>query len=261
VANRAERLTAGSAFAALALGTAGVVFERAGPSVLIAEREEFAAWVRAHRKELTTQSVFFGLGGVPLLLFFTGLRGWLTPPSAVRRGASRADPGLVVLGGGATWVVLNMSGQAMQVAMARAASDGTDDEQVADLGDRIRRLLAQGDPPLAVAVATAGWLGRRERAFPTWLVLLSLATAAVHLVPTALAGASAGEGPRSGEGGTAGGGALAYLPYPVFVAWLVGVGVVGWRRSTQATSVPGRLNRGPPPLEAERFGPVDWEQR
>ena len=176
--------------------------------------------------------MFFGLSEVPLLLFFAGLRGWLTPRSAVRRGQGRADPGRVVLGGGATWVALNLSGQAMQVAMARAARNGADDEQVAVLGDRMRKLLARGDPPLAVAVATAGWLGRREKAFPAWLGLLSLATAAVHLVPTALAGLAAGEGPRSGLGGPAGEGALAYLPYPVFVAWLVGVGAVGWRRST-----------------------------
>jgi len=79
------RRTAFSAFAGLALGAAGMAFERARPSVLSASTAEFGAWTRAHHRELLAQSLFLGPSTMPMLVFFAGLR---THLDAGRRGVA-----------------------------------------------------------------------------------------------------------------------------------------------------------------------------
>jgi hypothetical protein len=208
------RRTALSAFAGLALGAAGVTFERAGPSVLSASTADFGTWARAHHRELLAQSMFLGPSTLPMLLFFAGLRAHLE----VRRPASgRVDLSLVVLAGGAAWAGVNLAAQAVQVEMALAARHGATDAQVAHLGDRMRGVLLVGNLPLTTALAAVGYLASRDRSLPGWLARLSLLTAIAHAAPVVTARVE--KGPLSRDG------ALAYLPYPLFVAWVVGVAV------------------------------------
>lgn len=237
------RRTAYSAFAALALGAAGMVFERAGPSVLSASPADFAAWARAHHRELLAQSAFLGPGTLPLLVFFAGLRAYL----GRRQGMGRVDLSLVVLAGGAAWATINLLAQGLQVSLALAAGGGADDERMADLGDRMIDVLLVGNLPVAAAIATTGYLGARGRSLPGWLVVLSFLTALAHASPVATAGVR--EGPLAREG------AFSYLPYPLFVAWLVGVAVTLLRRGREgARGTPGTGGRVP--LLGRGFGPT-----
>jgi hypothetical protein len=208
------RRTALSAFAGLALGAAGVTFERAGPSVLSASTADFGTWARAHHRELLAQSMFLGPSTLPMLLFFAGLRAHLE----VRRPASgRVDLSLVVLAGGAAWAGVNLAAQAVQVEMALAARRGATDAQVAHLGDRMRGVLLVGNLPLATALAAVGHLASRDGSLPGWLGRLSFLTAVAHAVPVVTARVE--KGPLSRDG------ALAYLPYPLFVVWVLSAAV------------------------------------
>lgn len=213
---RPERIAAYSAFAALALGAAGTLFERASPSVLSAEPAEFASWARAHSNALLAQSAFFGLSTAPLLLFFAGLstvlhrRSTQPPPTGI-------DLSLVVLGGGSAWVVLQLAAQEIQVSMASAAGHGAADELVASLGDLMHTPLRWADLALAVSLLAVAATGVRDRSLPGWLVGLSAATGGLQLFP-----ALVGKLQRRPRGADQ---ALAYLPYPVFVAWLASTAV------------------------------------
>jgi hypothetical protein len=200
-----------------------MVFERAGPSVLSASTADFAAWAREHRRELLAQSAFLGPSTVPLLVFFAGLRAYL----GRRQRMGRVDLSLVVLAGGAAWATINLLAQGLQVSLALAAGGGAADEHVADLGDRMIDVLLVGNVPVAAAIAATGYLGARDRSLPGWLVVLSYVTALAHAAPVATAGVT--EGPLSREG------ALSYLPYPLFVAWVVGVAVTLLRRGREGT--------------------------
>jgi hypothetical protein len=229
-----ERLTAFSAFAALALGAAGMVFERAGTSVLSAGPEEFASWARAHDRELVAQSLFLSLGTAPLLVFFLGLHAYLEG-HRLRRGLSRVDLTLVVLAGGASWVVLNLLGQALQVSMARAAGGGAATEVVVSRGDRMLDVLTWGNLALGAALGATAFIALRSRALPGWLGWLSALGAVAHVAP--VAGRGVEEGPLSRDG------VLAYLPYPVFVGWMVSVAVTLLRKDTENRSQPLRSSR------------------
>lgn len=218
---RPERLTAYSAFAALALGALGTLFERAGPSVLSAGPEEFRAWARTHHDALLAQSAVFGLSTAPLLLFFAGLRVVLQQQGSQVQ-ADRVDLSLLVLAGGALWVLAQLVGQAVQVSMATAAGHGEQASVVASLGDRSRAVISWGNLPLATALGACAVTGFRDKALPTWLATLSAVTGAVHVLPSVAT--------RITKGGLSADGVLAYLPYPVFVAWIVGVAVTSLRK-------------------------------
>lgn len=217
---RQDRLAAFSAFAALALGAAGMVFERAGPSVLAAEPEEFADWARSHHRALLAQSGFLSASTVPMLVFFAGLR------ATLRLRGGRADHGpvdlsLVVLGAGAAWVVLQVVAQATQVSMATAAARGATAGIVTSRGDLMVAILSVGNTTMATALVATAAVAFRDRALPRWLAWFSAAAGVVHVLP--LVGGR-GAGRRSADG------AFDYLPYPVFVVWLVSIAVHLMRR-------------------------------
>lgn len=218
---RQDRLAAFSAFAALALGAAGMVFERAGPSVLAAEPEEFADWARSHHRALLAQSGFLSASTVPMLVFFTGLR------AALRLRGGQADHGpvdlsLVVLGAGAAWVVIQVAAQATQVSMATAAARGATAGVVTSRGDLMVAILSVGNTTMATALAATAAVAFRDRALPRRLAWFSAAAGVVHVLPLIGGGGRAGR--RSADG------AFDYLPYPVFVAWLVSIAVHLMRR-------------------------------
>lgn len=218
---RQDRLAAFSAFAALALGAAGMVFERAGPSVLAAEPEEFAGWARSHHRALLAQSGFLSASTVPMLVFFTGFR------AALRLRGGRADHGpvdlsLVVLGAGSAWVVLQAVAQATQVSMATAAARGATAGIVTSRGDLMVAILSVGNTTMATALAATAAVAFRDRALPRRLAWFSAAAGVVHVLP--LVGGRGRAGRRSADG------ALDYLPYPVFVVWLVSIAVHLMRR-------------------------------
>lgn len=244
---RPDRLTAYSAFAALAFGAAGTLFERADPSVLSAEPPEFASWAREHSDALLAQSALFSLGSAPLLVFFAGLRAVLHQ-NVSRREASRVDLSLVVLGGGALWVSLQLLGQAIQVSMASAAAHGEADAIVASLGDLMRVPLRWASLALGAALGTTAVVALRDEALPRWLGWLSAAAGGVQIVSAAVS--PVGERSRSKD-------VLTYLPYPVFVAWMVSVAVRLLREGARSSikRVPGWTNAGggdiaPPTLRA-----------
>lgn len=222
---RQDRLAAFSAFAALALGAAGMVFERAGPSVLAAEPEEFADWARAHHRALLAQSGFLSASTVPMLVFFTGLR------AALRLRAGRVDHGtvdlsLVVLGAGAAWVVLQVLAQATQVSMATAAARGATAGIVTARGDLMVAVLSVGNTTMATALAATAAVAFRDRVLPRSLAWFSAAAGVVHVLP--LLGGRSRAGRRSADS------TFDYLPYPVFVAWLVSIAVHLMRRRGDA---------------------------
>jgi len=193
---RQDRLAAFSAFAALALGAAGMVFERAGPSVLAAEPEEFADWARAHHRALLAQSGFLSAGTVPMLVFFTGLR------AALRLRDGRADHGpvdlsLVVLGAGAAWVVLQVLAQAAQVSMATAAVRGATAGVVTARGDLMVAILSVGNTAMATALAATAAVAFRDRALPRWLTWFSAAAGVVHVLPLVGGRGEAGGAPST----------------------------------------------------------------
>jgi hypothetical protein len=250
---RPERLTAYSAFAALALGASGTLFERAGPSVLSAGPAEFLSWARAHHDALVAQSVIFGLSTAPLLLFFAGLRAALQQED-VPADSGRVDLTLLVLGGGAAWVMAQLLGQAVQVAMASAAVHGEHASFVASLGALMRTVLAWGNAPLALALAGCAVTSFRRKALPGWVAALSGVAGLVHLLP--LGTARVRKGPLSQDG------ALAYLPYPVFVGWMLSVAVSLLRKAPPPTTFgPGRslLHVGRWPHEPHRRRPARQE--
>jgi hypothetical protein len=208
VRDRPRQLTAYSAFAALALGVVGMAFERAGPAVMTAAPDEFAAWAERHHRELTAQSGVYLVSTAPLLLFFVGLRSWLR----LHQGpAGRVDLSLAVLGGGSLWVLGNAAAQTVQASMARRAAAGAEAETVAALGQRMRRVLVRSNAALSGAMAATAAATFRDNAFPRWLGWLSVAGAGAHAAPVASR-------------------RLENLPYPFFVAWLVSVAVVLARR-------------------------------
>lgn len=219
---RPERLTAFSAFAALALGAAGTLFERAGPSVLSAGPVEFGAWARTHHDALVAQSVIFTLSTAPLLVFFTGLQTVLHQESG-RAASGHVDPALIVLAGGALWVTAQLMGQAVQVAMATAAAHGEQAAFVTSLGDLMRTVLAWGNLPLAAALGACAVVGYRDEGLPRWLAALSGVTGVAHVLPLVVG--------RSRKGLLSHDGVLAYLPYPLFVGWMGSVAVILLRRA------------------------------
>jgi hypothetical protein len=207
VRGRPGRLTAYSAFAALALGAVGMAFERAGPAVMSADPDELAAWAGRHHRALTAQSGVYLVSTAPLLLFFAGLRSWLRPQAP----AGRVDLSLAVLGGGSLWVLGNAAAQTVQVSMAREAAAGADPAIVAALGQRMRARLVRSNAALSGAMAATAAATFRDGALPRWVGWLSAAGAGAHAAPVVSR-------------------RLENLPYPFFVAWLVAVAVVLVRR-------------------------------
>lgn len=196
-----------AAVATLLAGGAALAFERASADVLTAAPAEFADWAARYETELLSQSLFFLLSTGFLVLVWSGLR-----------TLARGTPGAVAFGAGLVYVGMSLSGQAIQVATARAAADGIAPDVVATLADLMVVLLMVANLPLVAALGAIAVAGHRDEGVPLWLGRLSAAAALVHVLP--LLGIVATEGVMSAEG------MIGYLAYPVFVAWLVAVAVV-----------------------------------
>lgn len=213
---RPERVTAYAGLTALALGAAGMAFERAGPSVASASPGELAAWATEHHRALSAQSAVYLTSTAPLLAFFAGLAFTLRPGD----GPDRLARSVGVLAGGATWLGFQAAAQTEQLGMARAAAHDAGPQEVASRGSRMRALLRTGNAALAGSLAATATAPRTD--LPGWLRGLSAAAAAAHLAPAMAR--------------RRGGAPLEVLPYPLFVAWLVGVVTVLGRRSRRAGS-------------------------
>ena len=213
---RTDAVRAGGLFglAALVVSGAAVAFERASADVMSAAPAEYTTWVVTNHSALLTQSLLFVTSSGLLLLLFGGVRALLDDAPALARMAFAA---------GAVWVALSLSGQALQVAMVRAALDGVAPGVVATLGDLMTVLLLVANLPLVILLAAVALTGLREtgpdeRRVPAWLGWVSAAAALLHLVP--LLSLPFTDGPMSPDG------VVGYLPYPAFVVWLVAVSVV-----------------------------------
>lgn len=201
-------------FAALVVSGAAVVFERSSADVMTAAPVEYTTWVVTNHAALLTQSLLFVTSSGLLLLLFGGVRALLDDSPALAR---------TVLAAGAVWVAMSLTAQTIQVAMARAASDGVAPGVVATLGDLMTVLLLVANLPLVIVLAAVALAGLREpgpneRRVPTWLGWVSAVAALLHLVP--LVSIAVADGPMSPDG------LVGYLPYPAFVVWLVAVSVV-----------------------------------
>jgi len=211
---RPERLTAFSALAALALGAAGTMFERAGPSVLSAGPEELRTWARTHHRALVAQSAVFGTSTAPSLAFFAGL-GAVLHQRHERLSHDSADLSPVVLGGGALWATAQLVAQGFQLSMASAAEHQEHAGFVASLSDLMRTTLRVGNLPLSAALGACAVMGVRDTALPRWLSGLSAATALAHLLPVAAGSSGKRAAPTEAV--------VTYTPYLLLVAWMVGV--------------------------------------
>lgn len=121
-----------------------------------------------------------------------------------------------MLAGGIAWVAFQDAAQVAQLATARAARAGDPAATVAGHGERTGTLMVCGNIALAAALAGVA----ADAGMPRWLRGLSATAAAAHAAPGAV----------RVVGGKPATGPVELLPYPLFVAWLVGVVVTLGRR-------------------------------
>ncbi len=208
-------------FAALVVSGAAVAFERASTDVMSAGSAEYTTWVVTNHSALLTQSLLFVTSSGLLLLLFGGVRALLDEVPALAR---------TTLAAGAVWVAMSLTAQSIQVAMTRAALEGVSPGIVATLGDLMTLLLLVANLPLVIVLAAVALAGLheprlREHVVPAWLGWVSAVAALLHVVP--LLSIPVTDGPMSSDG------LVGYLPYPVFVVWLVAVAVVMVRSPAQ----------------------------
>ena len=204
-----ERWSAVSGLGALALGGAAVMFERGTPDPHPSAAEVVDFYV-ANRSALLVQSLLFVLSAGLFLWFVAGLRGHLA------RAEGHTDRvAAIAYAAGIVWITVELAVQAPQVALARAAAGGLDQQVTVVVNDIGLALATIADVPVAVLVACVGVVSLRSRVFPAWVGWLSMVVAALHLV--------AWFGVTTDGGPLAPGGWATFVVYPAFVLWLVAV--------------------------------------
>jgi len=220
---RWERWGAASGFAALLVGAAAVIFER-GPVNASDPATTIAAYFADNEAALRAQGLLFLLGGGIFLWFLGSLRSFL---ARAEGGTGRLAT--VALAAGVASTVVRVVALTFQIGLA--AAGGSVQPALVAVMDA---LFTAASVPLAVMLVAVALVSFRTRAFPTWLGWLSVAAAAAQLVPSF--GIVVDSGPLSFDGWLA-----AYLPYPLYVAWLACATTVMVRRigqPTPATAIP-----------------------
>lgn len=221
---RHEGVAAASGYVVLVLGAAGAALERGAPP-RGASGGEVAVFFARYRVELLAQSLLFVLAGAANLWFLAGLRGYL----------HRAEGGSGVLttlafAAGVTGVAVGALIHAPQVALAERAGAGVAPEVagiIADLGYALSLIALV---PIAVMLAAVAVVALRAGAFPAWLGWLSMAGAVAHVV--GWFGVIVDSGPLTP------GGWFTYVPYALWMVWLVAVATIMVTRLHPTTHVP-----------------------
>jgi hypothetical protein len=214
-----------------------VVFER-GPVSAGDPAGEIAGYFAGNREALRAQGLLFVIGAGFLLWFLGSLRSFL-----VRAEGGTGRLATVALGAGVASTVITVVALAFQIGLAATPAGDVAPALVGTMD----AMFTVANLPLAVMLVAVAVLFR-SGAFPAWLGWLSLAAAAVQLVPTF--GIVVDGGALAADGWVA-----LYAPYPLYVAWLACATAAMVRRIGRPA--PGRTVLVPDTPEEL----VDWLRR
>jgi len=208
-----ERWGAASGFGAILTGAAAMIFERGALSASDPIAKIVAYYTDNH-DALRAQALLFVLGAGFFIWFLGSLRSFL---ARAEGGTGRLST--VAFGAGAASTVVTLVALAFQVGLASAVRDAG---QPALIGI-MDALFVIANLPLAVMLAAIAVVTLRTGVFPAWLGWLSVLAAVVQLVP--VLGIALDGGPFAADGWVS-----AYLPYPLYAAWLACTVIVTVRR-------------------------------
>jgi hypothetical protein len=209
-----ERQGGVAGLASVAIGLLAEVFERG-----TARGGTDAATIRHFQEQagaVRMQTLLFVLGAAFLFWFLAGLRSRL----AAAEGGDGSLALLVFIAGAAsnTFSLIALSVQ-------EALTLETPSTALAALDDALFLIAGL---PLAVALVAVAVLALTHHAFASWIGWLSIAAAALEVVP--LFGMIIGTGPLA-----PGGWVSAFLPYPLYLIWLAAVAVLMTMRPISQT--------------------------
>ncbi len=231
-----RRAGAAAGLASIACSLVAVVFERGAVDVHD-PAGRIAAHFSVYATALRMQVVLFGLGLAFLLWFLAALAAQL------RRGAPDFAGNVAagaVLAAGAVSVGLTAVALALQAGLATVP----DDAGVRMVVGVMNAVFTLSGLALAVVLGAVGVLAARRTTFPSWVAWLSGAAAVTQLLP--VAGIVVDSGPLA-----SGGWLSAYLPYPLYAAWVVAVAVLLLRADrNDRGDLGGRAADGPASDEA-----------
>ena len=208
-----ERWGAASGFGAILTGAAAMIFERGALSASDPIAKIVAYYTDNH-DALRAQALLFVLGAGFFIWFLGSLRSFL---ARAEGGTGRLST--VAFGAGAASTVVTLVALAFQVGLASAVRDAG---QPALIGI-MDALFVIANLPLAVMLLAIAVVTLRTGVFPAWLGWLSVLAAVVQLVP--VLGIALDGGPFAADGWVS-----AYLPYPLYAAWLACTVIVTVRR-------------------------------
>lgn len=222
-----ERWGAASGLGALATGAAAVVFERGGVSPNDSPAR-MAAFFAENRSALRMQALLFVVGSAFFLWFLGSLVSYLAAAASGRGGLAT-----VAFGAGVASTTVTLVALSVQVGISTAPAEA----QLAALVATMTALFTVANLPLAVMLVAVAVLSVQPGAFPRWLAVLSVVAAIALALPVF------GLAQTSGLLAV-GSPVAAYLPYPLYVAWLAGatallVGRVGRVRPDRGTRTSG----------------------
>ncbi len=168
------------------------------------------AYFSANQEALRVQALLFIVGLGFLLVFLPSLSSHLR-----RADGGRDSMAGVVLVSGAASVVLTFVALTFTIGLATVPEASGQPALVAIMN----AVFVVAGMPLAVMLAAVGVASLRTHAFPAWLAGLSGLAAMTQVIP--VFGVLTDGGPLA-----SGGWISAYLPYPLYSAWVVCVAVL-----------------------------------
>lgn len=191
-----------------------VLFLLAGSPPDFADAKKFASWINTNSGLLMGDAFLTGIGTIPLLVLFAGVR-------SIIRTAGEAWEWAAALffGAAAVTVAVLVIGAAAEATAAFISGSGTEPTTVRAAWAATQMGLTFVYAPSAIVSGTLAYAALRTRILPRWLAWLSGVVAVLELLATLTI-----------FGGTGSNGPIGLLPLiigalPVFV-WVVSVSVV-----------------------------------
>jgi hypothetical protein len=206
---RYERWGAASGFGAILTGAAAMVFERGalGASDPVGR---MVAHYTDNGDALRAQALLFVIGSGFFLWFASSLRSFL---ARAEGGTGRLS--MTAYGAGVASTVVTLIALAFQVGLASAASNAGQPALVGTMD----ALFVIANLPLAVMLIAIAAVTFRTAALPAGLGWLTVLAALAQVVP--VLGIALDGGPLAADGWLS-----AYLPYPLYAAWLACTAIV-----------------------------------
>ncbi|MFN8082425.1 MAG: hypothetical protein U0Q19_22950 [Kineosporiaceae bacterium] len=203
-ARSADRWAAATGFASIACAAGAEVFER-GAIRATAAPSEIAAYYADNSQALRLQGLLF--------LLSSGFALWFFPTVAhvlARAEGGRGRVAGIALVGAVTSIAVTVIAVTTQIALATAARYSGQPALLA----LVNALFVVACMPSAVMFCAVAVVSRRTGVFPAWMAWLSVLAAVTQLVP--VFGVVADSGPLA-----SGGWISAFLPYPLYTAWVL----------------------------------------